>query len=506
RRPSLAEFYRVGGSAGTIRRDFGQWFAFLKDEKDLAESEIECLSTYEDFLRELETTTLVKSFKLVLLEALIELDGFSNPPAIAALAVKSFDILQRRRMLLSDLPEKYRQISEISQDHDKGWLKYWSSNPINAWIGGNASSATAYFQIENDVFRFRHPIAQSHMVTFAEMVQELVDFRFRQYESRIEQQTPGAPVLDLGTASVEVPFFTDLKVACGHFRKSPHDSTNIDYRPLPSAYGALDPATHFIAQASGNSMNGGDHPIRNGDYLLFELLPPGGDPSQLMSHEIREPSAKDSGLAEFGTVIAENRKGYGNEFLVRNVETAISGDIVLAAQNPSYPEMPLTPEIALVARLKGVIDKLELQLHQSFMRADIPPLFGLEFNKAIWETGHVCPRNTNYQILLVTLNKQGKNKSEQYHDYFMDGNTFHWQSQNSTGPTGKRGKGIVGHRAQGSHVHLFVRKNKLQDGKAAPFTYCGQVDYQGHASEKPMNVTWVLQTPLSESLYSYFTG
>ncbi len=112
-----------------------------------------------------------------------------------------------------------------------------------------------------------------------------------------------------------------------------------------------------------------------------------------------------------GTVIAENRKGFGNEFLVRNVEAAGSGGFVLVAQNPSYPEMPLTPEIALVARLKNVIDKLELQLHQSFMRADIPPLFGLEFNKAIWETGHVCPKNTTDQILLVTLNKQGKKKA-----------------------------------------------------------------------------------------------
>ncbi len=27
RRPSLAEFYRVGGSADTIRKDYGQWFA-----------------------------------------------------------------------------------------------------------------------------------------------------------------------------------------------------------------------------------------------------------------------------------------------------------------------------------------------------------------------------------------------------------------------------------------------------------------------------------------------
>tara|TARA_R110002110_G_scaffold415748_1_gene654845 strand:+ start:80282 stop:83413 length:3132 start_codon:yes stop_codon:yes gene_type:complete len=506
RRPSLAEFYRVGGSADTIRRDFGQWFAFLKEESDLTAIEIECLSTYESFLRELETTTLVKSYKLVLLEAFIELDGFSNPPALETLAMKSFEVLQRRRVLLTDLPDKFRQISEMSIEQAKGWLKYWSANPINAWVGGNTSTATAYFQIEDGAFRFRQPILQSVLIPFAEMVQELADFRFRQYESRIEQQTSVAPRLNQDKASLEIPFFTDLKVACGHFRESTHDNTNIDYRPLPSSYGPLDPAKHFVAQASGNSMDGGDHPIRNGDYLLFELLPPGSGSGRIASNEIREPSVKDSELAELGTVIAENRKGYGNEFLVRNVETAVDGDFVLAAQNPSYPEMPLTPEIALVARLKCVIDKLELQLHQPFMRADIPPLFGLEFNKAIWETGHVCPKATNYQILLVTLNKQGKNKSEQYHDYFVDEKTFHWQSQNSTSPTGKRGRGIIEHRAIGSHVQLFVRKNKLQEGKAAPFIYCGQVDYQGHTSEKPMNVTWILQTPLSSALYSYFGG
>jgi len=505
RRPSLAEFYRVGGSADTIRRDFGQWFAFLKDEQDLADIEIECFSTYESFLRELETTTLVKSYKLVLLEAFIELAGFANPPAIETLAMKSFDVLQRRRVLLTDLPEKFRKVSEISQDQVKEWLKYWSANPINAWLGGNTSTAAAHFQIDDGAFRFQQPISQSLLIVFSEMVQEIVDFRFRQYESRIEQQTPVASMLDPKKTSIEVPFFTDLKVACGHFRESPHHDMNIDYRPLPPVYGVLDPAKHFLAQASGNSMDGGDKPIRDGDYLLFELLPPRRRASQITSNEIREPTVEDLGFAELGTVIAENRKGYGNEFLLRNVETATSGDIVLAAQNPSYPEMPLTSEIALVARLKSVIDKLELQLHQSFMRADIPGLFGLEFNKAIWEAGHVCPKNTNYQILLVTLNKQGKNKNEQYHDYFLDEKTFHWQSQNSTGPTGKRGKGIVEHRATGSQMQLFVRKNKLQDGKAAPFTYCGQVDYQSHTAEKPMNVTWRLQTPLTEHLYSYFT-
>ncbi len=129
-------------------------------------------------MRELETTTLVKSFKLVLLEALIELDGFATPPSIKTLAMKSFDVLQRRRVLLTDLPDKFSQVSEIPQDQAKGWLKYWSDNPINAWVG-QYSTATAHFQIEDAAFRLQ-PISQSLLVTFAEMAQELVDFRFRQ--------------------------------------------------------------------------------------------------------------------------------------------------------------------------------------------------------------------------------------------------------------------------------------------------------------------------------------
>ena len=51
-----------------------------------------------------------------------------------------------------------------------------------------------------------------------------------------------------------------------------------------------------------------------------------------------------------------------------------------------------------------------------------------------------------------------------------------------------------------------MRKNKLQDGKAAPFIYCGEVEYQSHTSEKPMNVIWKLKAALSVQLFSYFTA
>ena len=53
-------------------------------------------------------------------------------------------------------------------------------------------------------------------------------------------------------------------------------------------------------------------------------------------------------------------------------------------------------------------------------------------------------------------------------------------------------------------VFLFVRKNKLERGKGAPFYYCGNVSYQAHEGEKPMSVKWLLDRPLSEELFDLF--
>jgi hypothetical protein len=71
---------------------------------------------------------------------------------------------------------------------------------------------------------------------------------------------------------VELPYFPNLKIACGHFKTGRTDSE--EHRTLPTAYGRLDPSRHFIARATGNSMDGGKNPVRDGDYLLLELMSP----------------------------------------------------------------------------------------------------------------------------------------------------------------------------------------------------------------------------------------
>jgi SOS-response transcriptional repressor LexA len=492
-KPSMGAFYHAGGSIDTIRREHGQWWEFVAKQGDLSDSELACLTSHKAFLREVEVTKLDKSFKLILLESLLENDGFKAPANTLAIAQNSFGIFKRRQRLLVDLPEKYQTVEILDDKQLKAWHTYWLDRPVKAWVGGNKTSDKAYFKIEEEKLAYLNNITPAELDAFNVMVQELVNYRFLQYEQRLINKVvegESGPVNVLPDAANSIPYFSDLKIACGHFRTSSHETEEIEQIALPEKYGTLDPAKHFIARAVGNSMNGGKHPIRDGDYLLLEHI-----------------NSNNAGSISNQIVAIDRQDVTGDEqYLLRYVSKVGQGQYELIAQNKDYEPMMATEEMNTFARLKDVIDPVDLHLHQSFMRADIPGLFGLEFNKSIWEVGHVCPKNHDDQFILVTLNKQGKAVDHQYHDYFTDGETFHWQSQNMTAPTGGKGQRLINHKANGSKLHLFVRKNKLEAKKAAPFYYCGPMEYVSHEGEKPMSVVTGLDNKLPEYLKLEFMG
>jgi superfamily II DNA or RNA helicase/HKD family nuclease/SOS-response transcriptional repressor LexA len=484
RRPTLVEFYRAAGSVTTIRRNFGHWFNLVKDENDLNIAESVVVDTHEKFFEELEKTNLTKSFKIVLMEAYLELDGFSDPPTTIALANKSFEVFQRRRTLLSDLPDEFVNLSELPDEHQGHWHSYWKRNPISAWIGG------AYFSIEDNRFIFRKDIQGQEVGIFNQLVWEIVNYRFAQYESRLASNSAldVTPIERTDSSRLAIPFFTDLKIACGHFAESSHADERIEHRVLPERYGNLNPARSFIAQAKGNSMDGGKTPIADGDYLLCEVI-----------------SSESAGSLNGSIAVIERQDFTGDDqFLLRRVNRLDEDLYELIAQNPDYEKITVDESMIPRARFKQVVSASDLILHQSFLREDIPPLFGMEFNTGLWQSGHIRPKGHQDQYLFVTINKQGRPKDHQYHDYFIDESTFHWQSQDKTGAKSAKGKAIVNHLADGSSVHLFVRRDKLERGKGAPFYYCGTMTYQQHEGERPMSVTWKLDSPLSLVLFGYF--
>ena len=351
-------------------------------------------------------------------------------------------------------------------------------NPVKAWTGGNRPPATtAPFKLEGSTFALAQSVPGEMAPALAAMLQELVDYRLAAYEVRLQPAPAASNVVPFPAKrrdAVELPYFPNLKIACGHFKTGRTDSEG--HRALPRAYGPLDPSRHFIARATGNSMDGGKNPVRDGDYLLLELMSP-----------TRAGSIT-------GNVVAIERQDESgdNQYLLRVVTKTRDGQYVLKANNPAYEDMPATDEMRTLARLRGVVDPLDLAVGQSFQREEIPALFGESFNPGSWNVGHVTLNDKKAHVLLVTLNKQGKAEEHKYLDHWIDEHHFHWQSQNATTPDGKRGREIIEHEQRGIAIHLFVRDGKLAGGKAAPFVYHGRVTYESHQGSGPVSVVFQL--------------
>ncbi|MGL0927068.1 S24 family peptidase, partial [Vibrio vulnificus] len=132
-----------------------------------------------------------------------------------------------------------------------------------------------------------------------------------------------------------LPYYPNLKIACGHFKTGSHEE--VEYMPVDMAN--LNPQKHFLARASGNSMNGGKTPILDGDLLLLEFVTPisaGSITGNTMAIEIQDSSGE-------------------NQYLLRVVQKDAQGRYWLKANNPDYELMPANDSMKTFARLKKVI-------------------------------------------------------------------------------------------------------------------------------------------------------
>ncbi|MDD6714772.1 MAG: DUF3427 domain-containing protein [Firmicutes bacterium] len=103
-------------------------------------------------------------------------------------------------------------------------------------------------------------------------------------------------------------------------------------------------------------------------------------------------------------------------------------------------------------------------------------------------------------VLFVTLNKSDKDYSPttMYKDYSINEWLFHWQSQSTTSANSSTGQRYIHHKQRGSRVLLFVREFKSDKitNSAEAYTCLSTATYVKHEGEKPMNITWRLDSPI----------
>ena len=143
------------------------------------------------------------------------------------------------------------------------------------------------------------------------------------------------------------------------------------------------------------------------------------------------------------------------------------------------------------------------QLWEEYPRDRIASLFGAEFNTGSWNSGIVVIKEVKAMVLLVTMDKGSMSVGGHYADDFVSPTRFVWQTQTSTRRSSTRGRIISGEEPDWS-VHLFFRKSKLRDGRAAPFRYGGPVRFAGWEGEAPITVQLDLAKPLPTALRPLF--
>jgi superfamily II DNA or RNA helicase len=167
-----------------------------------------------------------------------------------------------------------------------------------------------------------------------------------------------------------------------------------------------------------------------------------------------------------------------------------------------------TPQLAEVADPSGsrpTPPAMGLRIWEEYPRERIPTLFGAVFNTGSWNSGIVVIKNVNAMVLLVTMDKSSMSVGDHYADEFASPTRFVWQTQTRTRRASSHGK-IISGEEPGWTVHLFVRKSKLRDGRAAPFRYAGPVKFAGWEGEAPITVQWDLVEPLPDALRPLLLG
>lgn len=477
RRPTLLDFWRSGANLSQLRKQYGSWWEFIDEQGDASVDELLILEKFIQWFRDLTATKYTNPCKLILLQSLLDHNAINKVVTQHQLAEWSMLWFKKNIQWAAELPEQFQDLTFVA---DTVWISYWRDNPVKAWCIPDPLSQITWFLKDGMQFSFQQSLTVTELPLFTAMTKEVLEWRFSQYAAaRLHEVSFPNRLINSAPEKqgMHLPFFPNIKIACGHFKTGRAGVE--EYVVAPSGFGILSPDRHFIARASGDSMNGGKSPIYDGDYLLLEQITPENAGS--ISNQI--------------VAIERSDESGGNQYLLRKVLKNVDGTYALRALNPEYKDLTADEGMVTFARYKGKVDPLDLFVGNSFMREQIPSLFGVEFNPGNWQSGHVVLSDQNVQVLLVTLNKQGKSSDHQYHDYFIDQENFHWQSQNSSGPDNKRGQQIIFHEKLGSRVFLFVRGNKLTSGKASPFKFYGEVFYESHEGSKPMSVIWRLQYP-----------
>ncbi|MBL7262141.1 DUF3427 domain-containing protein [Paractinoplanes lichenicola] len=149
---------------------------------------------------------------------------------------------------------------------------------------------------------------------------------------------------------------------------------------------------------------------------------------------------------------------------------------------------------------------IPLQVHGRYTRIEILAAVGAGEGAKVpdWREGVYDAAKARADLLIFTLDKTSGDFSPttRYRDYAISPELIHWESQSTLPAASPTGQRYQRHATMNRRILLFARARA--DERA--FWFLGPATYVSHEGERPMAITWRLETPLSGDLFTAFAA
>jgi superfamily II DNA or RNA helicase/diadenosine tetraphosphate (Ap4A) HIT family hydrolase len=176
-RPTATETFHDGYLPRSARKDYGSWLGFVRTMGDLTAEQASALDLGGTLLSGLEATHMTRSFKMLVLQAMLNTDTLPGPGIPIGALVSEFARLAGRST-------KLRADVAVPLDDNARLRRLLETNPIAAWTGSGAIGGDVLFEYEHGTFRYLRPVSDGLRAAFQQLVRELVDWRIAEYLSR----------------------------------------------------------------------------------------------------------------------------------------------------------------------------------------------------------------------------------------------------------------------------------------------------------------------------------
>lgn len=175
-RPTASETFHDGYNPRSLRAGFGSWLGFVKAMADMTTDQSAALAAAGSLLADLEVTKMTKSFKMLVLLAMLNLDRLPGAISLEDLTSEVRRVASRSAPLRADFG--------VPLEETATFTRYLEDNPIAAWAGGRDTDGDAHFTYTNGVFSSTFNVPVNLREALQELVRELVEWRLAEYLQR----------------------------------------------------------------------------------------------------------------------------------------------------------------------------------------------------------------------------------------------------------------------------------------------------------------------------------